>query len=262
MNQDRDPLIETRLDKKQSLNTTIKNKILKNLNKFKVVLQMFLNKKLNKYVVVAVLSSILSSMLVYSIITNYKVDPRDKYLSPHKEFGVSIQQRLDELKKGHNYYTKVATKEELMVKWIEMFSRSRYRRDGNPKYNEYDCISAVIHFFWRWNSNIFLENVKALKSRSEKLSALSQLEIRKTYTRVKPGDIIIFNPIRGNWHCGIIYDKKNGYILFMDVNAVIMGSGMGQYKFKNWKEKSDRINMIIEPSYSLWIGNLLQRLNK
>lgn len=207
-----------------------------------------------------IIFTILSIALVFTLLISFIVDKvasNNQSFTGAQKYSVSIHQRLNELKNTHNYYRKVATKDEMIVRWIEMFSNTTYKNDGNPKYNEYDCLSAVVHYLWKWGSNIKLETIPALISRVELLSKLNQLNIRTSITNVRSGDIVIFKPVKGVWHLGVVWNvTKSNDIQFMDMNGR-NAMGFGEYSFN-----SDKIYKIVEVSYSLWCGDYIEQLNK
>ena len=174
-----------------------------------------------------------------------------------QEFKVSIYERLNELKKSHNYYTKIATKEEFIVKWIEMFAGATYKNDGDPKKGEYDCLGAVIEYLRRWGANVKLENIPRIIQRTEYLSKLNQLDIRKSAREVRPGDVVIFKPINGTWHLGVVWNTTtSGDILYMDMN------GRTSIGFETIGFSNNKIYRIIEVSFSFWYGTQMDSLNK
>ena len=213
-----------------------------------------INKKVK--ITLFILSTALIFLVLMSLIID-KVLSNNQSFTGSQKFSVSLHQRLNELKNTHNYYRKVATKDEFIVRWIEMFSNTSYKNDGNPKYNEYDCLSAVIHYLWKWGANIKLETIPSLISRAELLSKLNQLTVRSSAHAVRSGDIIIFKPIKNIWHLGVVWNvTKGGDIQFMDMNSRT-SMGFGEYGFG-----SDKIYKIVEVSYSLWCGDYLEQLNK
>lgn len=216
----------------------------------------FTNKKVIYFFVIMlgiIISTASTTFILERIVTS---NENDSVILP-KKFRTSIQHKINELKNSHNYYIKVATKEEFIVRWIWMFSNAKYKNDGNPKYGEYDCISAVVYYLWSWGSNIKLENIPSLNNRAELLSKLNQLDIRSSAKEVKPGDIVVFNPLKGIWHCGVVWNiTDKGDVQYMDVNGRT-GIGFGRYNFGN-----ERIHKIYGVSYSLWVGDYLERLNK
>lgn len=151
-------------------------------------------------------------------------------------------------KKSFISYNK-ATKDEKFQRWIKMFSNCTYKIGG-----EYDCLTSILAYLKSWGANIITENIPSLVSRFEKLNALGQLKIK--YPReAKEGDIIIFKPNRNNiYHCGIIYDIKNNFIIYMDVNIKLMGMGISDVELN-----SDKIKGIYEISFSLWLGDFLNK---
>lgn len=179
----------------------------------------------------------------------------DKIIS---KYNLSLNKKLERLKTTYLMYTK-ASKEEKLVAWVELFARAKYLNNGNSRYNNYDCSSAVNHYHWSWGAKVVNANPQAMRSRALRLSTLGQVKIRKNYRSIKSGDIIIFNPkYRGGpWHCGIVYDVGKGWIKYMDVNAKVGGMGISDVK---WGDRW--ISMVFEVSYFYWIGDTLNFDNR
>lgn len=238
------------LEEKEIIGKKLMNNVLRIFQRDKIK-SFFLNKKL--YIAIGIICSI----TIVILLSIYFIDKFVISKSKPKEFKVSIYQRLDELKKSHNYYKKIATKEEFIVRWIEMFSNATYKNDGDPKKGEYDCLGAVIEYLRRWGANVKLENIPLIIQRTELLSKLDQLEIRKSSKNVRPGDILIFKPVKGTYHLGIIWNiTKNGDVQYMDMNS---RTGIG---FETLGFGNDKIFRIMEVSYSFWYGDYMVHLNK
>lgn len=140
-------------------------------------------------------------------------------------------------------------KDDRHIRWLKLFSKCKYKIGG-----KYDCLSAKDEFFSSYGANFIKETIPALIIRIERLNALGQLQIRTNQT-AQSGDIIIFNANRnGIYHCGVIYDIKNNIIMYMDVNNRTNGIGFPEIDLG-----SDKIKYIVEPSLSLWIGDLLSK---
>ena len=225
-----------------------KDKVKELLMKIKNAVKQFVCKKEVHRVVELLLVIVISIALTKTV-------TETKYQTAHKKFDGSVQKQLEELKRTHERYIKM-TKEELLFKWVEMFSNSIYEKDGNPRYNKYDCISAVINYLNRMGGNLPTENIEEISQRADRLSQLGQLQIRRNYNEVKIGDIVILNPYNGSRHCSIVYNVTNGQIITLDVNSVT-AMGFGSYAWNG-----GRIQKIFAVSYSLWSGNALQEMNK
>jgi hypothetical protein len=169
----------------------------------------------------------------------------------------SIQQRLQELKASHDYFTKVATTNELINRWLALFVDAAYKQGGTPNANEYDCVTSLINYFRSWGGNVAMEGIEGMDKRSDKLCLLGRLSIRKSFNEVKKTDIIIFNPLNGSRHVGLIIATANGKLIYVDVNAGTMTWGCSWIPFG-----SDRIQKIYSCSYDYWTGDLMQELNK
>lgn len=168
-----------------------------------------------------------------------------------------ILQRLEGLKQSHNYYTKMATKDELLVSWIKQFSEWTYKLGGDTRNNSGDCSGAVFQFLRSWGANVNFGDVKSIVSLAENLAARGELKIRKNISEVRSGDIIVTQQSSSNpIHVGIIYDTANGYVRYIDVNSIVQGMGFEKQKFD-----SAGIYAIYEVSYSMWVGDLMQKIN-
>lgn len=177
--------------------------------------------------------------------TNYPADPVKS--SDVAQF--STDEKFIQLRKSHDYYTK-ATKEERIMRWVTLFSNSKYKRDGQSKLGEYDCISAVMTYLWSWGANAVMEDIPSLNLRALKLNSIKQMKIRFS-SDVASGDIIVLKPVLTSWHCGIVYVVKHKRIIYMDMNP---RTGMG---FAELDVDSPTIYQIYQPSFSYWLGDLL-----
>ena len=85
-----------------------------------------------------------------------------------------------------------------------------------------------------------------------------ELEIRRTPGSVRPGDIIV-TQLRPNdpGHVAIVYDVKNNHVIYMDMNGRYNGWGMYSHK---WGARN--IYAIYSVSFSLWCGDIMQKINK
>jgi hypothetical protein len=176
--------------------------------------------------------------------------------SNQQEFGMLA--KLETLKQSHDYYTSMATKDEMLMSWVKLFSNWRYSVGGDPRYNNGDCVGAVHEFFKQWNSNITFEDIDAIIRRGKSLEDRGEMKRRTAIADVHNGDLIIFD--FGNHtpkHVGVVYDQVNGLVRYMDVNGYTLTWGLERVRFG---DKS--IHAIYEVSYSFWIGNLMQEINK
>jgi len=185
---------------------------------------------------------------------NYKASRTRESGVGYQQFGIMNQ--LEQLKKTHEYYTKVATKEERLMRWVMAFSNWKYQTDGDPKKLEGDCVGALYHYFSKWGSNFQLENIPWLITRTQNLASRGELKIRKSISDVQSGDIIILKISESNQHLGVVYTTTGNWIQYMDMN-VATNMGLEKIQWGNgW------ITSVVEVSYSLWIGNLMSELNK
>jgi hypothetical protein len=168
----------------------------------------------------------------------------------------SITSRVEDLKQSHNYFTKVASKNEKLVKWILMFHDFRWENNGDPKYKRIDCVGSTYWYFQKWNSNFNLETLDEFVKRAKNLSDRGELEIRRSPSSVQSGDIIVIQVDGQLKHMGVVFDVKNNQVQYMDVNAITMGMGLER---KPWGDGN--IQGIYEMSFPLWCGNLMRELN-
>lgn len=175
--------------------------------------------------------------------------------TPTSSYGLLA--KLDDLKQSHTYYTTMATKDELLISWIKSFSNWKYSSGGDPRYDKGDCIGAVYTFLRNWNSNIYFENVPLTAQRCENLLNRGEIDKRKTLNEVKTGDLVILQTMGKPDHVGIVYDVANGYIRYMDVNVLVQTWDLSRRRLD---DKS--IYGIYSVSYSFWLGDLMQQINK
>ena len=173
----------------------------------------------------------------------------------------SQQEKLKELQRTFNEFKTNATPEVIINRWIKLFITCNYKMNGNPRYNNFDCASALRTFYNSFGANLSNDNVEALDNRVKKLYGIGQISFRKSYRTVEPGDFIIFNPISdGSWHCAVIFKKDNEYIQYLDVNILVDGMGVNaiRWSIKKGSTLPHKIKKIVSMSYSLWLGNLLK----
>lgn len=198
--------------------------------------------------------TIISAIVVVVMVLTRPMNSGDAFIQEKK---FSITNRVEELKSSHNYFTKVATKNEKLVKWIIMFHDFTWENNGDPKYKRIDCVGSTYWYFQKWGSNFHLETIEEFVRRVKNLSERREVEIRKSPQSVQPGDIIIIQVNGQLKHIGVVYDVKNNQVQYMDVNAGTMGMGLER---KPWGDGN--IHSIVEMSFSLWCGNLMEDLNK
>lgn len=237
--------------------TKKKNKCKKTTKKKMKLIWKYLNGQASNISRLGLILSFVFAMTTTGIVT-ISVIP-DKIIETKKadeKFG--LLQRLKSLKESHNYYVKMATKNELIVSWIKQFGNWRYVSGGDPRYNTGDCIGAAHKFLRSWGANVAFENVKKTVGRINNLVSRGEQKKRKNRRQIKTGDIIIIRSSRGPSHIGIIYDvTTTGYIRYMDVNSMMKTWGLQYHKWKDWS-----IYGIYEISYSFWVGNLMVKINR
>lgn len=146
------------------------------------------------------------------------------------------------------------TGEEIHDMWNKKYHDTKYKWDGNSKYNEYDCTSAVYWFLKDLKSNFQLMSVKQLESKLNQSSYK-----RKSYNEVQVGDLIVFYVNSSNWHIGIV-DGKGGdgqgnlKIKYCAMDVVSTGAAYGQISFG-----SSIVKGIYPMTLDLWIGDLLKK---
>jgi hypothetical protein len=185
---------------------------------------------------------------------SFRTRGNDSSLSSEKYSTVS---RISELKRTYDYFYKVASPIEKRVRWETMFSGWRYKLNGDPKYKEADCVGAVYLYYQKWGANFQLESVPWLIARVKNLSERNLVRIRKSTNEVVSGDLIILKISEENQHVGVVLDTPNGYVRYMDVNVGTMTEGLEKIK---WGDPA--IVYVAEMSFQLWIGDLMQELNK
>jgi hypothetical protein len=165
--------------------------------------------------------------------------------------------KLRELKQTHDYYSSMATKDELLISWVKMFSNWRYKQGGDPRYNTGDCVGAVHQFLQKWESVVAFEDVNGIIQRCKNLEERGEILKRTNPLAIKHGDLIIFNfGVDIPKHVGIVYDYTNGWVRYMDVNAVT-----GTWGFEKVKWGTPSIHAVYNVSFALWIGDTVRNLS-
>jgi hypothetical protein len=177
----------------------------------------------------------------------------DTVVYPRKITG-SLHNQFVVLRDNYNYFTEEVTKEELMSTWVELYADATYRLDGNPRYNQFDCISAVINCLNnRFGANFSNENVEDLDKRIDTLVSLGLITLKTKYNHIEIKDLIIFAS-RDGWHCAIVCDKNKGLIQYIDINGHLGRMGIPDVA---WDSRA--IRKIVKISFPLWIGDLLEK---
>jgi hypothetical protein len=178
----------------------------------------------------------------------------------NKNYELKLQSANDmliDIKTKWEYYAEKLSSEEIEIIWYNNFKNVEYRSGGvTEKFGTADCVDAVYMFLRKLGYPGMTRNVPETKSLAQQLNKAG-LIIFKPSKDAKCGDIIIFKPINGIAHIGIVTTIKNGYILYVDVNGSI---GMGL------REKiifSDyRIDIVFSPSWEFWIYDWNKKENK
>lgn len=165
---------------------------------------------------------------------------------PEKDYSdMSIQQQMIEYRKSWNHFKKTSGA-ELQIEWIKRYDDFKYKKGGDLKFNQCDCIGCLIDFFNSYGANMVMESDTVLLKRVKSLNSIGKNKIRKSYDTIKAGDII-FMKVNNSSHVALVTGKANGYVIYADMNAKLMRSGIQNISYKsNW------IVAISEVSYDLW----------
>jgi len=160
---------------------------------------------------------------------------------------LSYTEKIQHLQTTYKYYQR-APKEELLVQWVKIFSKSTYLLNGDGKYNQYDCVSSCYAFLNVMGANVTVNNVVYTYKRLQQMHALGYAKLRTNFYDIQPGDILISHDAS---HMSIVYDKKENFVIYMDVNFKLKGMGINQI---HWTDKN--ITAIYSMSFHFWSGNL------
>lgn len=176
--------------------------------------------------------------------------------------GLSTKEKLEVLIKKYDYYTKCATKEELMMKWITLFSDSTYKKGGRVTNNEFDCSSAFWFFLREFGSEAKRETVKEIVNRFESYMSLGKLKPRKKFEEIDTTDVVVFNPVSGEWHIAIVIEtgigKRCKYIRYMEVTSRVGGWSFSEIEYGS--HGSSKIYGVYPLPFVYFIGDLLKHL--
>lgn len=204
------------------------------------------------YKFVVVVAALVVAMVVgvlgwYKYAVSYPAFPVDKELSK-----LSFQGQITMLQRSHLYYTTEMTKEELDYVWAKLYSKARYESGGDGKHKRFDCLSSVWYALKYFGAYLILEDIPSMVNRFTTLEKLGRITVRnRNGYDVRTGDIIVFNPVKGRWHVGLVYQRVNGYIQYLDFNAAV---GMDRPKVRIGDPS---IRIIVQPSFDYWTGELL-----
>lgn len=161
------------------------------------------------------------------------------------------------LRQKHAEY-KQLNSAQLMVRWIEMFKDFEYQRDGNSKYKKIDCTGSVEEFLWSWGANINHSTVTQMLRILSNLEKQGLNKKRSTYSEVQIGDLIFIQRKRNEpEHVGIVYNKAEGFLQVMDVNAKVNRMDFFDYQFDD-----NRVYAVYEVGFAFWSGNVFKDLFK
>jgi hypothetical protein len=160
-----------------------------------------------------------------------------------------LVKRIDEYYMSWQNYDRVNGK-DLHDLWNKKYHDAQYMLNGDAKYNQYDCTSAVYWFLRDFGANFELYNVRELYRRLEFVS-----KKRNYYKDVKVGDIIIICIKGTNWHVGLVEGKDKGLIKYMAMEVSSIGASYKQTTFTN-----NIVKGIYSVTFELWIGDLLKNI--
>lgn len=163
--------------------------------------------------------------------------------------------RIADLKLSYDRFTQAPPEEKLM-KWIWMFKDWTYAVNGDPKVKQADCVGSIYMYCRGWGSNMELEDIPTFRKRIQNLSERGDLKIRKNIYEVESGDFIMLDLGGGNQHIAMVYDTCNGLIRYCDMNVYTKKWGLEK---ANWGAPNITI---AEHAFSIWLGDLMQDLNK
>lgn len=163
--------------------------------------------------------------------------------------------RIADLKLSYDRFVQ-ASPEEKLIKWIWMFKDWNYALNGDPKIKQADCVGSVYLYFRGWGSNMELEGFSTFKRRVQNLSERGELRIRKNIQEIMSGDIIMLDLGGNNQHIAMVYDTCNGLVRYCDMNVYTKKWGLEKI---TWGDSSA---VIAEHSFAIWLGDLMQDLNK
>ena len=170
----------------------------------------------------------------------------------------SLQEKMNILRKDYETFSTIS-KDELQIRWIKLFSNCEYSLSGKIQDNEFDCSTAIWFYLWSFGcyvKNIDVKTVVHLLKKFQNLQKLNLIKQVTKYEDIRHTNIIIFNPIGTSWHTGMVFDKGNGYVCYMDVNA-----RTGKPGYEAVRYGTSRIHSIWEISFAYFIGDLLIELD-
>jgi len=201
----------------------------------------------------SILLSIVFLLLGIGLSTYYVTRANDK-----PETQLSLVNKMGELRQSYNYFTRAASKEELLMSWVKKFSGKTYELGGDPRRGVLDCTGGLQTFLYDWGSAVNYQNVRSVVAKCEFLIKEGEVEIRKKKEDVKTTDLIIIQLEPGKpEHVGVVYDVTNGWVRYMDVNAGTMTWG-----FEREKWGSSRIYAIYSLSFSFWAGDIMKKMSE
>ncbi|OQB40861.1 MAG: hypothetical protein BWY04_01180 [candidate division CPR1 bacterium ADurb.Bin160] len=197
---------------------------------------------------VIIIISCLASIKIYTM------QPKE-IIQPITAEDFSDAETFKKLQESYKNYLTLSKKQRLIA-WIVKFSNVTYKLDGNPKYDQYDCVGAFAYYMWGFGSNVRHETVTNMVKRLENLVSNGSCKKRKNITQVVPGDIVIIQTERNRpSHVGVVYDVRNNFMQIMDVSVKANGMDIYDKSFNDYM-----INAVYETSFSFWIGDLLKQI--
>lgn len=197
------------------------------------------------------------AIIVISCLVSIKIytyQPKE-ITQPIKSEDFSDAEIFKKLQDSHKDYLNLSKKQRVIT-WIVKFSNVSYKLDGNPKYDQYDCVGAFAYYLWGFGSNVKHEPVNKVATRLNNLVTNGTCKQRKSYKEVDAGDIVVIQVQKNRpSHIGIVYGKMNNYLQIMDVSVKTMGMDIYDKPFND-----EMIYGVFEMSFSFWIGDLLKEM--
>jgi len=155
--------------------------------------------------------------------------------------------RLKKAKEKYEYFTEKLTTLELLNYWTNNYVDVEYKKNGNIKFKEADCVSAVYHCLEHYGYLRSILNVNSMvrelkRTKSKRISNKKEL---------RPGNLLFLNE-----HVALVAGlTPSGLIIYIDVNGKNMGFGINTIKFD-----SKRIEGIYKMSFEMWAGDLINQV--
>lgn len=182
---------------------------------------------------------------------DYSSDKVKNRVVPIRKF--SINDQKTKVKKAFTYFKKRMTKQEMMTLWIDLFSNVKYKVNGTLKFNTADCLSAFYEFLWAVGAKCNMRDIPKLRYIFTSQVRAGEAFKRRSHRQARHGDVIIFRPIKGRWHIGIVFESEGRTISYMDMNV---RSNMG---FRETNFYNKRIYAIYSIEYPFFAEEVLDK---